>query len=140
MGSTRLKGSKLKLTIEETDYHGDLTNYTITNEEKDADVTTFEDAASGNTRAFSLAVTLVQSTDPDSLWMHVWDNEGKPFSFTLAPHGNETPSTTQPHFTGTGIMPPPADLGGEAGNNTFTSEVTFQLDAKPTKVTTGSGI
>lgn len=139
MGSTRLKGTKLSLKIGDVEYMGDVTSWSITNEDRDADVVTFEDAANGNTRAFLLAVGLVQSTAPDSLFMHVWDHPGETATYTLAPHGNEVPTVAEPHFTGSLTMPNPGEFGGEAGPATFTSEVAFSLDAKPTKVTSVEG-
>lgn len=134
--STRLTGAKLSIKIGETEYKSDVTSYRIQNAERDSDVVTFEDAENGDLRDYTLVAGLVQSTDPESLHMHVWDHEGETFTYVLAPHGNAAPSTTEPHFTGSGTMPAPPELGGEAGKrNTFTTEATFELDGKPRKLT-----
>lgn len=134
--STRIKGAKLLLELgtPAVNHKCDITASTITNEEKDADVTTFCDVESGDDRDYFLNFTAVQSTDPDSLWRHIWDHAGdEEVPYTYAPHGNEVPTAAQPHFTGTLTIGPPPEIGGEAGKqNTFTFEAQWKLDGKPT--------
>lgn len=135
----RLTGAKLSLTINDQEYKGDITSWNFANAEADSDVLTFADAEAGELRDWTLTTGIVQSTDPDSLHMHVWDHEGESFEYVVAPHGNEVPTAAQPHFVGSGIMPAAPETGGEAGRrNTFTSEVVFELDGKPRKISTGS--
>lgn len=136
MGSTRIKGNALILEIDGTEYRGDLTEYHIKNEEKDSDVTTFEDAAQGNTRKYILEAGFVQSTASQSLWRKLWDNAGrKNVPYKIAPHGNKVATADQPHFTGTLTLPAPGELGGEAGPGEFTTSAEFELDGKPKLVT-----
>lgn len=130
MGSTRIKGTKLKLDLGTTpgpkDYWADLTAYKLAGSDADKDVTTFEDAMGGGGKAYKLSGTGVQSTDETSFWSFVYDNVGAEVPFTLAPHGNTEPSKAKPHFTGTvkiGVRP---DLGGEAGEGAFTFD--FEWD------------
>ncbi|XCB29639.1 hypothetical protein RQN30_10710 [Arcanobacterium hippocoleae] len=135
MGSIRLKGTKLSLKIDEVEYKGDLISYKITNEEKDADVTTFEDMESGNTAQFILTIGMIQSTAQNSLFAKFWENTGKECEFILAPHGNAQASADEPHYKGLLTIPNPPEFGGEASNSAYTSEVSCKLSAKPEKVT-----
>lgn len=133
---TRLTGAKLAIQIGDTEYKDNVTSWSFGNEDADSDVLTFADAEAGDIKDWTLTTGIVQSTDPDSLHMHVWDHEGESFTYVVAPHGNEIPSPAQPHFVGSGTMPTPPETGGEAGRrNTFTTEVTFELDGKPRKIT-----
>lgn len=137
VSSKRLKGTTLALLIDGKNYIGDVTSWTLSAEDKDADVTTFLDARSGNLSAFTLALGMVQSTDPESLFMKFWESTGQELKFALAPHGNEEASAEQPIFTGTLIVPNAPEMGGDAGNNTYTSEVECQLTGKPAKNVSG---
>lgn len=134
--TARLKGAKLMLKLDTpaVDYQAELTAWRITNDEKDADVTTFADVDSGDDRKFLLTGTAVQSTDSASFWSYVWANAGaEDITFTLAPHGNAVASADQPHIIGTLTIGPEPELGVEAGkDNTGTFEFSWELDAKPT--------
>lgn len=138
MGSKRILGVGLKLTLDGTDYWADVTSCRITSE--DADVTTFEDAAAGGGRKYMLALSALQSTDSDALWSYIWDNAGDEVAFVYAPHGNESASATEPHFTGTVRIGNPPDVGGDAGiNNTYSFDASWHIvSGKPTKVVTGA--
>lgn len=136
MGSNRITGTKLKLTLGTpgTDYWADLTAYTLDNEEADADVTTFEDASNGGAVQHKLAGTAIQSTDAASFWMYVWENTGQEVPYTLAPHGNTVPTVAQPHFAGTVTIGKKPTLGGEAGTAPYTFD--FEWDCtEPTLIT-----
>jgi hypothetical protein len=137
MGSNRIKGTKLKLELGTPgeDYWADLTAYALDNDEADADVTTFEDAANGGSFQHTLAGTAIQSTDSASFWTYVWDNTGEEVAFTLAPHGNAVPTVAQPHFLGTVKIGKKPTLGGEAGEGAFTFEFEWNLVGEPTKDT-----
>lgn len=139
MGSTRIRGRQLKLLVgtPPVDQYADTTAVVLDSEESDDDVTTFEDAAQpGGARQEFLQITAIQSTDPDSLWSQVWDKAGEEVAFTYAPHGNETPSETQPHFVGTCTIGPRPTLGGEAGRtNTYTFETRWDVVGRTTKIT-----
>lgn len=128
---TRLKGNALSLEIDGEDYWAEITSYLLTREDSDDDVVTFKDASEGLTQAEKLQITAVQSTDTDSFWRIVWDNVGTTVPFKIAPHGNETPSASQPHITGSVTIPKRPDLGGEAGRTTtHTFEVEFDVEGK----------
>lgn len=133
MGSTRIRGTKLALTLGSpgTDYWADITSYSLANDEAEADVTTFEDAQAGGSRQFILSGSAVQSTDAASFWKYVWENTGESVAFTLAPHGNETATTAQPHFIGTVTIGPKPTLGGDAGPGAFTFDFEWDVDGEP---------
>jgi hypothetical protein len=134
--STRIKGSALKLTIGTTDYWADITSAVLENEEAAAGVTTFADAAAGGARQYYFTISPIQSTDSTSFWNYLWDNTGDIVDYVYAPHGNTTPSTSQPHFEGTVKIPPKPFVGGDAGTtNEFTFEVRMDCQEEPTKVT-----
>lgn len=133
MGSTRIKGTKLKFDLgtPAVPFWADLTSYELYNDEADADVTTFEDAASGGARQHKLKLNAIQSLATASFWRHVWENSGDEVPFTLAPFGNEEPTEEQPHFIGTVTIGPKPTLGGEAGNSAFTFEVDWNVLNEP---------
>jgi YD repeat-containing protein len=133
-GSTRIKGVALalKLGSPAVDYWCDVTAATITNDEGDTDVITFCDAAEGNDRQYFLNLTAIQSTDADGLWRYTWDHSGEVVGFTYAPHGNETPTVSQPHFIGTVKIGPRPTIGGEAGqSNTYTFDTVWEIEGVP---------
>lgn len=134
----RIKGVALSLEIGSPgiEYKCDITAATITNEEGEEDTLTFCDVENGDIRDFFLNITGIQSTDADSLWSLIWDQAGDTVPFTYAPHGNETPTDAQPHFTGMVKIGPEPELGGEAGkDNTYTFESVWEIDGKPVKDT-----
>jgi hypothetical protein len=134
--STRIKGSALKLTIGTTDYWADITSAVLENEEAAAGVTTFADAAAGGARQYYFTISAIQSTDTSSFWSYIWDNTGDIVDYVFAPHGNTTPSTSQPHFEGTVKIPVKPVIGGDAGTtNEYTFEVRMDCQEEPTKVT-----
>lgn len=134
----RIKGVALSLEIGSpgVEYKCDVTGAKITNEEGEDDTITFCDVESGDTRDFFLNIAGVQSTDPDSLWSLIWDHAGDVVPFTYAPHGNETPTAAQPHFTGMVKIGPEPELGGDAGRgNTYKFESVWEIEGKPVKDT-----
>lgn len=137
MGSSRIRGKQLMLTLGTpgTDYWADATSVVLDNEEADQDTVTFEDAAEdGGPRQEFLQITAIQSTDADSLWSYVWDHTGEDVPFVYAPHGNETPTASQPHFTGTCTIGARPSIGGEAGRtNTYTFETRWDVVGKTVK-------
>lgn len=81
-------------------------------------------------------VVAIQSTEPDSLWSLLFEHWGKTVPFAYAPHGNETPSPSQPHFTGLLQLPGPPALGGEAGeHNEYVFETRLRIVQGPLRVT-----
>jgi len=135
-GSNRIRGNALILSFgtPATDHRADVTAVRVTNEDADADVITFADAAEGNTKRYLLNITAVQSTDPDSLWSYIWDHTGDEVAFTYAPHGNAAPTPAQPHITGLATVGPRPEIGGEASTsrtNAFTFETQWEITGVP---------
>lgn len=132
-GSTRIKGTKLALTLGTpgVDYWADITNYSLSNGEADSDVTTFSDAAEGGSRQYKLTGSAIQSTEAASFWRYAWSNTGEDVPFVLAPHGNEVPSETEPHFIGTVTIGPKPSIGGEAGTGAFTFDFEWNVVGVP---------
>ena len=128
--STRIKGKSLTLTIGGTDYAADATDIVLENEEADGDVTTFADAAAGGAVQWFFTMNAVQSTDAASLWRFLWDSTGDEVAYVFAPHGNATPSASQPHFTGNVTIGSKPAIGGTAGE-TFTFEVRLDCTGEP---------
>lgn len=136
MGSTRIKGSALKLTLGGTDYWADVTSVTLNNEEAAAGVTTFEDASLGGARQFYLEGSAIQSTASASFWNYLWENTGDIVNYVYAPHGNASATADEPHFTGTVKIPAKPAVGGEAGTtNEFTFDFRMDCQEEPTKAT-----
>lgn len=120
---------------------GEVSKAVVTSAAAEADFTTFEDAAAGGKRDYALDFIAVQDAETGSLWDRIWTAAGTSVAFTLRPYGNETPSVTQPHYTGNvTIVEPDGDfLGGEADASTsarFTVECSWPCAEKPVKVTT----
>lgn len=132
-GSNRIKGTKLALTLGTPgiDYWADITSYSLSNDEADSDVVTFADAAEGGARQYKLTGSAIQSTEAASFWRYAWANTGEEVPFTLAPHGNVTPSDEQPHFVGTVTIGPKPSVGGEAGTGAFTFEFEWNVVGVP---------
>lgn len=131
----------LELEIGGESVSAEISKAVITSGEGDTDFVTFADARAGGKREYRLDLTIVQDAETGSLWDKIWSAAGTTVPFSVNPYGNEVPSTTQPHFSGNAtITEPDGDLiGGEADASTtarFTVEVSWVLDAKPTKVTT----
>lgn len=96
--STRIKANALKLTIDGVQYNADISQAELVSEEAASDITTFADAAAGGASDWYFTISGVQSTDADSFWMAMWDHAGQEVEYIFAPHGNTTPSVTQPIF------------------------------------------
>lgn len=135
MGSTRIKGTKLTLTLGSPgiDYSTDLTTYKLAAGDADkGGLTTFEDAANGGAKAYKLSGTAAQSTDAASFWRYVWDNVGETAAFTIAPHGNTPATAAQPHFLGTVTIGQRPDLGGDAGTDSeFSFDFEWNVEGEP---------
>lgn len=131
--STRIRGKALTFKLATTDYSIDATSVVLQNEEAADDVITFCETGQQNVQWF-FEVEAITSTDATSFWSYCWDNAGDEVAFVFAPHGNATPSTSQPHFTGTLNIGNKPSLGG-AVNSTFTFQKRFDLVGAPTKVT-----
>lgn len=139
MGSTRIRGNKkpqLTLGAPGIDHSADVISWTIENDEADADVVTFEDAANGGGRQFFLRGSAIQSTESAAFWRYVWENSGETeIPYTIAPHGNATPTADEPHLVGTLTIGPKPTIGGEASSSAtsaFSFDFEFAIDGTPT--------
>lgn len=133
--ASKYKGKSLSIEVNSIEYNMDLTSIVLQNEESDDEATTFADLAAGGAVQWFFEIEAVSDYSNSSFWSFLWDNAGdSDVPFTFAPYGNATPSTAQPHFTGTlnvGAQPP---VGGTA-NEVFTFEVRLDVNGTPTKVT-----
>lgn len=130
----------LKLEIGTSEVTAQVSRAVITSGESDSDFVSFADAAAGGARQYNLEFTAVQDTETGTIWDQIWSSAGSEVSCTLMPHGNDEPSTSQPHYTFTAVVTEPDGdfLGGEANSSTtarFTFDGVWPLNGKPAKVT-----
>lgn len=132
MTSTRIRGKKLALTLGSPgiEVWQDVQTYTLVSEELDGP--TYGDIASGAAQ-YRLTGTAIQSFDATSFWDYVWENAGSDVAFTLAPHGNEIPTSIQPHFAGTLNLGRSPQIGGDV-STTHTFEFDFEVIGQPVKI------
>lgn len=123
---TRLNGSTLSLEVDGKEYNTDVSEWELSEEEKDGGTVTFADAANGTTGQLKLSVTAIQSLDVDSLHQVVMDNPGKRnVAFKLAPAGADKAS---PYFEGKLDFPKMRpNMGLAAGDNDATTEMEFNV-------------
>lgn len=137
----RIGTRKLTLSLADADVSPEVSKVVINAAATDSDFVSFADAAGGSgSRAYTLGLTLAQDAVAGTVWDYIWSHAGTDVAFVIRPYGNATPSTTEPHFTGTAtIVEPDGELlGGEANVSVtavMTVEVEWPLLAKPTKVT-----
>lgn len=131
--STRIKGKALSLMIGATEYACDATSIVLDNEEADDDTVTFCEVGTGGNVQWFFTIEAVQSTAASSFWRYLWENTGTEVAFVFKPHGNETASADQPHFTGNLVVGSKPSIGGEAAakGQTFTFETRLDLTAEP---------
>lgn len=136
----RLGGkARLALTLDEggldRDVWAELTRYEITSEDGPGN---FCDPYPGaSDRSFFLEGEAVQKTDSDGLWRLCWSEAGTRYPVRIAPYGNETPTTDQPHFVGEITLAAPPTLGGEASRRAWAFEFRWPFTAQPELVTSG---
>lgn len=136
----RITGRLLTLTVDGEDKASEVSRAIVTSGEADSDFISFADAAAGGGREYKLALTMAQDTGAGSLWTEIFDNVGDQVPFTIAPHGNTTPSVEEPHYEGTAVVSEPDGdwIGGEANPSTtavLTTEVEWSMIGRPVKVT-----
>lgn len=135
--------NKLTLMIDGVERACEVSVAEIVNEESDSDFTAFCDAAGGGARTWGLHLIAVQDPGNDtSLWEIMWEQAGQEVDVVVKPWGNDVPSASQPHFTGTVVVsyPDGVALGGEADastSNRFTIDVTWDFLEKPEKIIAG---
>lgn len=129
----KYKGKDLSLTIDGVEVNVEGTSVTLENEEADTDAVTFAELASGTPMQWFLSLTAVADYGTGSIWTTLWDESGNDLEFVFKPYGNETPSATQPHFTGTATVLAKPPVGGSA-NEVFTFEARLDVVGEPTRV------
>ena len=112
--STRIKATNIKFLIGATEYSCDANLVELTLADAPGDVQTFCEVTAG--KLWNLQLDGVTSGDATSLYRVLWANFGTEVAFTIAPNGNTTASTSQPHYVGTVVfdaLPPLSLNSGE---------------------------
>ena len=130
----KYRGKDLSLMFGTEEVNLEATAVLMDNEEADTDAITFAELADGDALQWFFQITAVSDYGADSFWSFCWDNSGEEVTFTFKPYGNVSPSTSQPHFTGTATVTKKPPVGGEAGS-VFTFETRFDIEGTPTRVT-----
>lgn len=97
--STRITARNIIFKIGTTDYACDATLVSLELGDAPGDVQTFCEQRVGG--QWTLTLEGLTSGDATSLYRVLWDNFGTTGSFTIAPNGNSTESSSQPHYKGT---------------------------------------
>jgi hypothetical protein len=124
----RIKGKSIVFEVDGTEYSGQTSNVTFSSAVGTLGFGDYTDSLD-----FTCAVTGFQDTAAASLHSALWADPGATVTISFAPHGNAVPSAAQPWFTATGYAETVPDIGGEAGEF-FVYDITFILDAKPSRV------
>lgn len=126
--STRIKAQNILFTIGSTEYACDATMVDLQLQDAPGDVQTFCEQRVGG--EWQLTLEGIVSGDAASLYRVLWGNFGTTASFKIAPNGNATASTSQPHYEGTVKFDqiPPLSL---SSNNTSTFSVTLTVVNTP---------
>ena len=108
--STRIKAQNILFKIAGTDYACDANAVVLELGDAPGDVQTFCEVRVGG--EWSLQLDGITSGDSDSLYQVLWSNFGSTAAFIIAPNGNATASTDQPHYEGTVVFDqlPPLNL------------------------------
>ena len=123
--STRIKAHNIIFNIGATDYACDATMVDLVLQDAPGDVQTFCEQRVGG--EWALTLEGITSGDAASLYRVLWENFGTTGTFTIAPNGNASPSSTEPHYEGTVKFDqlPPLSL---TTNETVTFSVTLTVD------------
>jgi hypothetical protein len=108
--STRIKATNISFKIGSTEYSCDANLVELTLGDAPGDVQTFCEVRTGG--QWTLQLDGVTSGDAASLYRILWANFGTEVAFTIAPNGNVTATSSQPHYTGTVVFDqlPPLSL------------------------------
>ena len=108
--STRIKAQNIKFKIAGTDYACDATSVVLELGDAPGDVQTFCETRVGG--EWALTLDGITSGDSTSLYQVLWANFGSTATFTIAPNGNATATTDEPHYEGTVVFDqlPPLNL------------------------------
>jgi hypothetical protein len=97
--STRITARNIIFKFGSTDYACDATLVSLELGDAPGDVQTFCEQRVGG--QWTLTLEGLTSGDSTSLYRILWTNFGSTAAFTIAPNGNATESTSQPHYKGT---------------------------------------
>jgi len=126
---SRLKGKTIKFEVDNVEYSGSVKNVTFSSEVGEMGFGDYADNLE-----YRCQIEGFQDYAANSLWSKLFDTPGATIALEFTPHGNTTPSTSQPKFTASGYAEVIPTLGGSAGEY-FVWDVTIILDGKPAKVT-----
>lgn len=126
--STRIKAQNILFKFGATEYACDANMVSLTLEDAPGDVQTFCETRVGG--QWTLEPEGITSGESTSLYRVLWDNFGDTAVFTIAPNGNATASSSQPHYEGTVIFSdiPPLSL---TSNETAVFTVSLQVKNTP---------
>lgn len=126
---SRLKGKTIKFEVDNVEYSGSVKNVTFSSEVGEMGFGDYADNLE-----YRCQIEGFQDYAANSLWSKLFDAPGATIALEFTPHGNATPSASQPKFTATGYAEVIPVLGGTAGEY-FVWDVTIILGGKPAKVT-----
>lgn len=123
--STRIKAQNILFKVGATDYACDATMVDLQLQDAPGDVQTFCEQRVGG--EWQLTLEGIVSGDAASLYRVLWASFGDTGTFLIAPNGNATATSDEPHYTGTVKFDqlPPLSL---SSNNTTTFSVTLTVD------------
>lgn len=123
--STRIKAHDIVFKIGSTDYACDATMVDLVLDDAPGDVQTFCEQRVGG--QWALTLEGITSGDATSLYRVLWANFGTTGTFIIAPNGNATATSSQPHYEGTVKFNqlPPLSLNT---NETVKFSVTLEVD------------
>jgi hypothetical protein len=126
--STRIKAQNILFKIGSTDYACDANMVSLTLEDAPGDVQTFCETRVGG--QWTLELEGITSGDSTSLYRILWDNFGDDGTFIIAPYGNTTPTSDEPHYEGTVVFNdiPPLSL---TSNETTVFSVSLEVKNTP---------
>ena len=128
MTNTRIVAENIKFLIADVEYACAATMVELTLGDAPGDVQTFCEQRVGG--EWALALEGITSGDADSLYRVLWGNFGTTATFVIAPNGNATASTSEPHYSGVVKFNeiPPLSLNS---NETSTFSVTLRVVTTP---------
>ena len=122
--STRIKAQNIIFKIGSTDYACDANMVELTLDDAPGDVQTFCETRVGG--QWALQLDGIMSGDAGSLYRVLWDNFGTEVAFTVAPNGNATATSSEPHYEGVAVfnqLPPLSLMSNETAKFSVTLEV-----------------
>lgn len=133
----------LKIKIGASEYNASITSAKIVSAASDSDFQTFNDAATGGARVYTLAFTAGSDYAAATLWDQVFSNAGTTVACVLNPYGVVTFAAATPGFSFNAVIKEPdGDYIGTDANPSVTAmsqfSVEWVLTAKPTRLVSGT--